>query len=59
MDIIEVKQKALVMDLEELTKMRFMFDYLYHRTRDHLDCPVATEDNRKFIIYVRLKLKEL
>ena len=59
MEIIEVKKKAFVLDIEELTALRTCFDYLYHRAGKHPESYVSKYGIGKFIDYFRRKLKEV
>ena len=59
MDILPVERKAIVLDREELLRLKACFDYLYHRAEEHEDSYVAKQEKlRGFIGYMRTKLKE-
>lgn len=59
MEIIEIKKKALLLDPDEVKKLKFIIDYAYHRAYEHPDSPVAFPEHRFFIEYLRKQLTKI
>lgn len=64
MEIIEIQKKALVLDEDEIKKLRIAFEYLQHRIVKHRDkqgvgwmCQSGTDLD--FVEYILIKLEEM
>lgn len=58
MELREVTQTALVLDEDELEKLKQCFNYLYLRVTQHPEGYLGSFKLKKFISYFRTKIYE-
>jgi hypothetical protein len=58
MEFIKIEKEAIVLDKEEIKKLKNILDYAYHRAVKHPESYIATQDYENFISYMRNKLRE-